>query len=130
MVGSGSQLPCSYPTSSWTPQQPSAASSSPGTLGPRPQQAFVTQSAPTKPSTDMFVPKDIVAAMQTLPLQPPDDNWFMDTGATSHMTTDQGILSSYSHSCLNNNIIVRSGHTIPIKGFGHTLLPNTTPLSP
>jgi len=130
MVGSGSQLPCSYPTSSWTPQQPSAASSSPGTLGPRPQQAFVTQSAPTKPSTDMFVPKDIVAAMQTLPLQPPDDNWFMDTGATSHMTTDQGILSSYSHSSLNNNIIVRSGHTIPIKGFGHTLLPNTTPLSP
>ena len=119
--------PCPYPTSSWTPRQPSTASSSPSILGPRPQQAFVSQSAPAEPSTGKFVPTDIVAAMQTLSLQPPDDNWYMDTGATSHMMADQGILSSYSHSSLNNNIIVGSGHTVPIKGFGHTLLPNTNP---
>ncbi|KAK4379268.1 hypothetical protein RND71_001130 [Anisodus tanguticus] len=61
-------------------------------------------------------------------LNAPDENWYMDTGATSHMTTSQGTLSSYSKlSNLNQNIIVGSGQCIPIRGFGHSSL---SPLHP
>ncbi|KAK4707155.1 hypothetical protein R3W88_033294 [Solanum pinnatisectum] len=73
--------PCPYPSTAWSrpnygQQQPPRA----GVLGPRPQQAYTT--APT--------PTDIEAAMHTLGITPPDANWYMDTGATSHMTSTQG----------------------------------------
>ncbi|KAK4722086.1 hypothetical protein R3W88_012319 [Solanum pinnatisectum] len=35
-------------------------------------------------------PTDIEATMHTLGITPPDANWYMDTGATSHMTSTQG----------------------------------------
>ncbi|KAL5721940.1 hypothetical protein ACHQM5_005521 [Ranunculus cassubicifolius] len=73
--------PCPYPSVPWTrpnTQQPRQ----PGILGPRPQQAY---QAATPPS-----PTDIEAAMYTLGLNPPDANWYMDTGATSHMTSAKG----------------------------------------
>ncbi|KAK4731141.1 hypothetical protein R3W88_024129 [Solanum pinnatisectum] len=73
--------PCPYPSTAWSrpnygQQQPPRA----GVLGPRPQQAYTA--APT--------PTDIEAAMHTLGITPPDANWYMDTGATSHMTSTQG----------------------------------------
>ncbi|XP_055826376.1 uncharacterized protein LOC129894749 [Solanum dulcamara] len=72
---------CPYPSTSWSrpnyeQQQPPRA----GVLGPRPQQAYTT--APT--------PTDIEAAMHTLGITPPDANRYMDTSATSHMTSTQG----------------------------------------
>lgn len=63
--------------------------------------------------------------MYTLGLQPPDGRWYMDTGATSHMTADAGNLSSYVNSSISNGIIVGNGQSIPIKGFGHTSLTNS-----
>ncbi|XP_020244978.1 la-related protein CG11505-like isoform X2 [Asparagus officinalis] len=72
--------PCPYPTSSWArPNAPRHA----GILGSRPQQQQV-YSAAVQPT-----PTDIEAAMHTLGLTPPDPNWYMDTGATSHMTSGQ-----------------------------------------
>lgn len=59
--------------------------------------------------------------MHALSLQQPDDNWYFDTGATSHMTGSQGTLKSYSNlRALNKNITVGNGHKIPIYGYGHT----------
>ncbi|KAK9682338.1 hypothetical protein RND81_10G066100 [Saponaria officinalis] len=78
--------PCPYPTNSWT----APSNSSPGILGPRPQQAFVAQPAMVGTPLGAFVPTDIAAAMQTLTLQQPDDNLYMDTGASSHMTSNNG----------------------------------------
>ena len=62
--------------------------------------------------------------MHTMSLNQPDPSWYMDIGATSHMTSSTGNLLSYFN--LNNhpntNIIVGNGHTIPILGYGHTNL--------
>ncbi|MCI87059.1 hypothetical protein A2U01_0108340, partial [Trifolium medium] len=48
----------------------------PGVLGPRPQQqqAYATTAL-----------TDIESTMHTMPLSQPDPDWYMDTGATSHM---------------------------------------------
>ena len=69
--------PCPYPVAPWAKlnyQQPPCQQ--PGILGSKPQQAYTTTS-PT--------PIDIEDAMHTLGITSPDPNWYMDTGATSHM---------------------------------------------
>ena len=60
-------------------------------------------------------------------LSPPDPSWYMDTGATSHMTSSNGNFSSYFNLSNHHGIIVGSGHTIPIHGYGHTCLPSPNP---
>ena len=112
--------PCPFPTQGWARSNAPPQNQS-GLLGPRPQQAYMQQAvAPSQPSS--YAPTDIAAAMHTMSLQQPDPSWYMDTGATSHMTSSSGSLSSYfnlsNHS--NNNIIVGNGHRIPILGYGHT----------
>ncbi|XP_055831012.1 uncharacterized protein LOC129900064 [Solanum dulcamara] len=73
---------CSLPTGQWARpnmnfrqqrQKPQT-----GILGPRPQQAYSATAPP---------PTDFEAAMHTLSITPPDANSYMDTDATSHMTS-------------------------------------------
>jgi len=66
--------------------------------------------------------QNIQAAMHSLSLDPPDEQWYMDTGATSHMTANGGNLTSYSN--ISNNITVGSGHNIPVIGCGNALVQN------
>ena len=71
--------------------------------------------------------------MHTLSLSSPDEQYYMDTGATSHMTRSQGNLfyySSFKHP-LNNAIFVGNGHMISVQGHGNisfTSSPNTLTL--
>ncbi|XP_074314642.1 uncharacterized protein LOC141649869 [Silene latifolia] len=105
--------PCPYPTTPW--MRAPAPGMRPPTVRP---QAYTAESPPTQ--------TDIEAAMYTLGLTPPDP-WHMDTGATSHMTSSAGNLSSYSNSSISNSIIVGNGQSIPIHGTGSTTLPNPHP---
>lgn len=115
--------PCPYPTSPWArpnfQQAQQAQQHQPGILGPKPPQAYTAAAPPT--------PTDIEAAMHTLGLNPTDPNWYMDTGATSHMTSEQGKLSSYFNLSNNRGIVVGNGHSIPIRGYGHTNLSSPNP---
>jgi hypothetical protein len=110
--------PCPYPTAGNFHKQPKI-------LGPKPQQAHVA-SAPTNPASQnasySYALTDIQAAMHTFSISPPDDQWYMDTGATSHMTANGGNLTSYLNT--STNITVGSGHNIPVIGSGHASLPN------
>ncbi|KAG6787387.1 hypothetical protein POTOM_009026 [Populus tomentosa] len=80
--------PCPYPTANHLSHQPSSQRQT-GLLGPRPQQAHMAASTQQAPSS--YAPTDIQAAMHTLSITPPDNQWYMDTGATSHMTANGGI---------------------------------------
>ena len=51
----------------------------------------------------------------------------MDTRATSHMTSVEGNLSSYSNLSKSHGIIIGNSHSIPICGFGSTNLPHPHP---
>ncbi|XP_074287918.1 uncharacterized protein LOC141613082 [Silene latifolia] len=110
--------PCPYPTGPWA-RPGLSMRQQPGILGPRPAQAYTADgNQPTQ--------TEIRAAMYTLGLTPPGP-WVMDTGATSHMTSNQGNLSSFVNSSIRNGIIVGNGHSVPIKGYGHATLPKPHP---
>ncbi|XP_015162132.1 putative uncharacterized protein DDB_G0284695 [Solanum tuberosum] len=110
--------PCPYPSNSWTrPNYGQQLKQQPGLLGPRPQQAYTAAPSPT----------DIEAAMHTLGITPPNANWYMNTGATSHMTSTQGNLTSYFNKRNKCGIIVGNGQSIPIHGYGHTKLSSPCP---
>lgn len=113
--------PCPYPTTGhWPKPLPSQQARQSGILGPKPQQAHIA--ATSQQTQSPYAPTDIHAAMHTLSLSPPDDQWYMDTGATSHMTANGGNLTSYSN--MSNNITVGSGHHIPVIGCGNASLPH------
>lgn len=56
-------------------------------------------------------------------LTPLDQNWYMDSGATSHMTNNPGNFSSYVNKSISRYIIVGNGAQIPIHGTGNQTLP-------
>ncbi|XP_071740854.1 uncharacterized protein [Rutidosis leptorrhynchoides] len=99
--------------------RPNYYSAQPGILGAgsRPSSSYAQ-------SVSYPTPTDIESAMYTMSLHPPDDNWYMDTGATSHMTGSAGKLMSYSQLSLLRKIIVGNGNSIPIQGYGHTSFPS------
>lgn len=65
-------------------------------------------------------------SFNTMTLNPPaNTDWYFDSGATSHMTSDAGNLSIYhppSHST-PSNIIVGNGSLLPITSTGATFFP-------
>jgi len=66
--------------------------------------------------------------MHTLFMTPPDEQWYMDIGATSHTTANRGNLMSYSN--ISNHITIGSGHNISVISRGKTLITNShTPLA-
>lgn len=94
-----------------------------GVLGARPPQSFYTAT----PAPSVYTPTDIDQALHTLSLNQPDENWYMDTGATSHMTANPGTLTSYFNLSKPNGILVGNGSMIPIRGYGNTSLTKTNP---
>lgn len=60
--------------------------------------------------------------MHTLSMGCLNDQWYMDTKATSHVIANRGNLTSYSN--MNNNIIVSHGLDIPIIIPGNALVRN------
>ncbi|KAK1430107.1 hypothetical protein QVD17_12618 [Tagetes erecta] len=110
--------PCPYPTTGQAPSwQPNPG---PGLLGPRPNQVHYANSG-------NYVPTDLDQAFHAMTLTPPDQQWYADTGASSHMTNSGGNFSSYFNNGSKSNIIVGNGHKIPIVGIGTQKLPPPLP---
>lgn len=64
----------------------------------------------------------VQVTIHTLFMDPLDDQWYMNIGATSHMTTNEGNRTYYSN--MSNTIIVVSGYNISVIGCGNALVPN------
>lgn len=79
--------PRPYPTSNWNIPNNGPKPQQSGILGPKPQQVAF--------NVNTTSPTDIESAFSTLNLAQPDPSWYMDTGATSHMTSSQGNLLYY-----------------------------------
>ncbi|KAI3518158.1 hypothetical protein L1887_06607 [Cichorium endivia] len=103
--------PCPYPTAPG--HRP--PSQSPGILGAPPSQVAYAS------SESSYAPTNIEQAMHTMTLNP-DQNWYLDTGATNHMTNTTGNLSTYVNNSMLNNIVVGNGSQIHTLGTGHTTL--------
>lgn len=86
---------------------------------PPPHQAYFSQPT-TMASWDTT---GLIQALQTASLQQPSNGeWYMDSGASTHMTGDQGNLPLYFPSSLHNSshIVVGNGSLVPIHGTGTT----------
>jgi hypothetical protein len=117
------------------PRSPWIPSNFSGVLGPRPgapTQAYPLVHAPTPPivSQPASAPSwDYTTLYQTTPsygvvFPPPGQNCIIESGATTHVTGNQGTLTS-SHSPLGINshhIIVGNGSCLPLVATGTTHL--------
>lgn len=69
-------------------------------------------------------PQALAASHNTATLATPNSNdWYMDSGASSHMTSNTGTLSLYNPSPTSpSHIVVGDGSRIPITSIGSTYL--------
>ncbi|XP_021749891.1 uncharacterized protein LOC110715611 [Chenopodium quinoa] len=87
--GSWATPPCPYPSIPGPIGQPLRQSSPSGpslTSGPS-QQAYM---ASPSPYGRLYTPMELGSAYSTMTLPNPDNGWYMDSGATSHMTHNSG----------------------------------------
>ncbi|KAK9061543.1 hypothetical protein SSX86_018725 [Deinandra increscens subsp. villosa] len=108
--------PCPYPTMQMQPRPAPQfrAPNSAGILGPAPQAyAMDGTHMPT------YMPQ---GPNYTMTLNPDQQQWVLDTGATHHMSNNSGIISTYVNNGKQNHIVVGNGRHIPISGTGNTTL--------
>ncbi|KAJ9551570.1 hypothetical protein OSB04_015615 [Centaurea solstitialis] len=105
--------PCPYPTAANRPY------GSQGLLGPPPRGFSPSAQAHVAPSVDYnYQATELPNAFNAMTLQPPDDSWYMDTGASAHMAANPGKLRSVSNSSSTSHVLVGDGFYIPVKGSG------------
>ncbi|KAJ9557372.1 hypothetical protein OSB04_011986 [Centaurea solstitialis] len=105
--------PCPYPTM----PKLRPPGQNPGILGFCPSANYAA-----------YTPTNIEQALHTMTLNP-YQNWYMDTGATNHMTHSAGILKSYVNNG-TKSIPVGNGSKMQTTGVGHTTLPLPPPYPP
>jgi hypothetical protein len=94
----------------------------PGILGPRPQAytttaAPVFQSTPSSSAAPAWDNAGLIAALNSLYQQ---GGWVMDSGATSHMTNDEGNILFAAPLSRPHFVTVGNGTSVPISSSGYT----------
>jgi hypothetical protein len=72
---------------------------------------------------------DLAHNFNTMTLTPPPNTeWYMDSGASSHMASNSGILSHVSSPNYSTptNIVVGNGSLLPVTSIGHTYFPSAS----
>ncbi|KAK9674486.1 hypothetical protein RND81_12G235800 [Saponaria officinalis] len=131
--------PCPYPThSGWTqPWMPWSQQPAPATSSRTPSSApFVSRggsSSVNRGSGQAYMaepdvqPTDLGQAFQAMSLQPyTNGQWYMDTGASSHLTSDAGTLTLTSPRSHIRSIFVGNGSSIPVRGTGLAQIPTNS----
>ena len=112
--------PCPYPTAAPRPYNNPSGLLGPGPRAPAPAaQAYSVDTTPT----------DIQQAFSSMSFQHPDDSWYMDTGASSHMAANRGKLQTFFNSSPASHVLVGNGSSIPVQGSGIAHLTPTLSLS-
>nr|GEV51536.1 ribonuclease H-like domain-containing protein [Tanacetum cinerariifolium] len=99
-----------------------------GPIGPRPGATHGYWEY--GPSGNVYVdqPTAIPHAFNATTLRYADNNkdsrWYMDTGATSHLSSDAGNLTTIFNNRINTFIVVGNGATILVTNSGHSILPS------
>ncbi|XP_048496422.1 uncharacterized protein LOC125495678 [Beta vulgaris subsp. vulgaris] len=107
--------PCPYPTQSgWAPPWQPRALQWRGSSSRSQQPRGYGQAHLTK--FDALKPTDIGATFQTMSLHQPDKSWYMDTGASSHLTADLGTIVPSSNLSTIRSLYVGNGNSIPVIG--------------
>ncbi|KAJ9566714.1 hypothetical protein OSB04_002680 [Centaurea solstitialis] len=73
-------------------------------------------SAPPFVSYSDYNPSDLAHTMQQVYLNSTDPSWYMNSGASTHLTSDLGKLSTSMSTSLVTSIFVGDGYGLPIHG--------------
>ena len=74
--------------------------------------------------------QSLAFAFNTISLnQPPTTDWFFDSGATSHMTSDSSNLTHNFISRYPSSIVVGNGSLLPVTSTGTATLPGSFSLN-
>ena len=99
-----------------------------GPYTPRPHANLVYDPNATF-NPNAMVPTALAHALNTMTLQDPNNPWVMDSGATDHITADQGTLISVFNSSITPSVLVGNGSAAPVTKSGHgALLSQSRPL--
>lgn len=80
----------------------------------------------SNPQTEM-IPTVLANAFNTMSLSDPTDaGWYMDTGATAHLTAQPSKISSLSLSAPLPLVTVGNGALIPATAIGHSSFPSSS----
>ena len=88
-----------------------------GSYYPQPPQA--------PPAWAPWTPKGLASAFSTVSLTPPpsSSDWVIDSGASSHITANPGMVTATPFSSFPSSIVVGNGATLPVIGTGYSVLP-------
>ncbi|KAI3746199.1 hypothetical protein L6452_08623 [Arctium lappa] len=122
--------PCPYPTN---PGWASPWAGSPMPAWPTPRGSLAHHKSGQKPSGpavnqanlttfNPLKPTQLGEALQTMTMDPVDDQWSMDSGATDHLTCNQGKISKPSLNCPIGSIFVGNGAFVPVRGSGSSTI--------
>ena len=105
-----------------------------------PQQALMTGAPPAyfapppgsgtyypqvSPAWVPWSPEGLASAFSTVSLTPPpsSSDWVIDSGASSHITANPGMVTVSPSSSFPSSTIVGNGATLPVVGTGYSILP-------
>lgn len=73
-----------------------------------------------------MLPQALASAFNTMSIQAPSASpWYMDSGATNHITADNGTLSSVFSKGITRSVLVGDGSLAPVANMGHSTLLST-----
>jgi len=103
-----------------------AGPAAPGAYYPPAPAAFYQPPAPAPPSAwSPCNPQALANAFSTVSLTPPPSasDWVVDSGASSHIASNSGMVTLSPSSSFPSSIVVGNGATLPVMGTGYSTLP-------
>lgn len=73
--------------------------------------------APYPDHEPTMTPSELANSFATMTL-PQDNSWYMDSGATAHMTNSLGTFIPLINISTPNHILIVNGHRIPVLDYG------------
>jgi len=107
-------------------QQALVAGVPPAYFAPPPASgSYYPQPPQAPPAWAPWTPEGLASAFSTVSLTPPpsSSDWVIDSGASSHITANPGMVTATPFSSFPSSIVVGNGATLPVIGTGYSVLP-------
>ncbi|XP_021306364.1 proline-rich protein 36, partial [Sorghum bicolor] len=91
---------------------------------PAPGAFYPAQPQAASPTWSPWTPESLASAFSTVALTPPPSSseWVFDSGASSHIAGNPGMVTMLPTSSFPSSIVVGNGATLPVVGTGYSTL--------
>ena len=108
-----------------SPHQAMAVGAPPTFYPPAPGAYYAAPPQAPPPAWSPWNPESLANAFSTVSLTPPPNpsEWVIDSGASSHIAANPGMVTMSPTSSFPSSIVVGNGATLPVVGSGYSTLP-------